>query len=105
VVFLEESRLLVILHDLHDVGLMASRLVALPVLVANPTTVVALVVPDSFALASGTTLGTSACATLGTSACAASASVRHVALATACRGRRLPLLRSSWRANHYSLVK
>jgi hypothetical protein len=103
-VFLEESRLLVILHDLHDVGLMASRLVALPVLVANPTTVVALV-PDSFALASGTTLGTSACATLGISACAASASVRHVALATACRGRRLPLLRSSWRANHYSLVK
>jgi hypothetical protein len=91
-VFLEQSRLLVMLHDLLDVGLTASRLVALPGPVANPTTIVAFVVLGGLALTGGTTLGTSARTTLGTSACAVGASVRNVALATACRGRRLPLL-------------
>jgi hypothetical protein len=74
-VFLEQSRLLVILHDLRDVGLTASRLVALPGPVANTATIVALVVSGGLALAGGTTLGTSACT--------ANAFMRHATLATA----------------------
>jgi hypothetical protein len=91
-VFLEQSRLLVILHDLHDVSSSESRLVALPGPVANPATIVALVVSGGLALAGGTTPGTSAHTTLCTSACVADDSVRHAAFPTACRGRMLPLL-------------
>jgi hypothetical protein len=74
-----------------DVGLAAPRLVALPVQVASPATVVALVILGGIALAGGTTQSTYARATLDTSAYAAITFPRLATLAGTFRGRRLSL--------------